>query len=160
MMMASPTAASPAATVMMKMVKTCPSSEPRREEKATRLMLTALSISSMAISTVIMFRRMITPISPTVNSVPESIRYASVLGAASIIERSLHLLLGRGAFEDVVRHGLFLDGAELALADDDRADHGHEQEERGDLERHEVVAIQHHGDGFGVPFDDVAPHAM
>src|ERR1043165_469592 len=159
MMMASPTAASPAATVMMKMVKICPSSDPRREEKATRLMLTALSISSMAISTVIMFRRMMTPTRPTANRVPESIRYASVLGAASSTERLLHFLLGLDSLQDEVRRGLLLDGAELALADDDGADHGHEEEERGDLERHEVVPIQHHRHGLGVPLDDLMPHA-
>ena len=39
----------------------------------------------MAISTVIMLRRMITPISPTAKRVPESIRYASVLGMISVI---------------------------------------------------------------------------
>src|ERR1043165_1440219 len=159
MMMASPTAASPAATVMMKMVKICPSSDPRREEKATRLMLTALSISSMAISTVIMFRRMMTPTRPTANRVPESIRYASVLGAASSTERLLHFLLGLDALEDEVRRSLFLDGAELALADDDGADHGHEEEERRNLERHEVVPIQHHRHGLGVPLDHLMPHA-
>src|SRR5206468_6382145 len=38
----------------------------------------------------------------------------------------------------------------LALADYDRADHGHEQEERRDFERHEIVAVQSHPHGFGI----------
>src|SRR6185369_11711652 len=150
MMMASPTAASPAATVMTKMVKTCPSSEARRCEKATRLMLTALSISSMAISTVIMFRRMTTPIRPTAKSVPESIRYASVLGAASSTHGLLDFLLHLDPIEDELLRRLFFDRRQLALTDHDRADHRHEQEDRRDFERHEVVVVKRHTDGLGV----------
>ena len=36
------------------------------------------------------------------------------------------------------------------LADDDGSDHRDQQEERGDLERHEVVAVQRHSDRLGV----------
>src|SRR6185369_10256600 len=113
-------------------------------------MLTALSINSIAISTVIMLRRMTTPISPTANSVPDNIRYASVLGRASGTHGLLHFLLHLDAIEDELLRGLFFDRRELALADDDGADHGHEEEERRDFERHEVVAIQRHPDRLGV----------
>src|SRR4051812_32001739 len=113
-------------------------------------MLTALSISSIAISTVIMFRRMTTPISPIANSDPDSIRYASVLGAASSTHRLLDFLLHLDPIEDELLRGLFLDRRQLALADHDRADHGHQQEERRDFERHEIVAIQRHPDRLGI----------
>src|ERR1051325_9466116 len=150
MMIASPTAASPAATVMMKIVKTCPSSDPRRCENATRLMFTALSISSMHISTVIMLRRMITPTRPMAKIVPESSRYASVVGGTSGTHRLLDFLLRLDALEDVVGIRFLFVRGQLALADDDRADHRHEQEERRDFERHEVVGVERHADRFGV----------
>src|SRR5258708_40021529 len=121
MMMASPTAASPAATVMMKIVKTCPSSEAMWLEKATRLMFTAFMISSMLMSTVIMLRRTTTPIRPTAKSVPESIRYMLVLGTHGL----LHFLLGRDAVDHVLRVRVFTERREFALADHHRADHGH-----------------------------------
>src|ERR1700694_3726923 len=123
MMMASPTAASPAATVITKIVNTCPSSEAKRWENAIRLMLTAFIISSMAISTVIMLRRMITPTSPTANNVPDSIRYASVLGIASGTHRLLDLFFLLHAIDDELRIGFFLECAQLALPDEDRSDH-------------------------------------
>src|SRR3954453_5462862 len=132
------------------MVKTCPSSDARRWENATRLMLTGLSISSMALTPVIMLRRMTTPISPIANSDPDSIRYASVLGAASSTHRLLDFLLHLDPVEDELLRRLFLARRQLALADHDRADHRHEQEERRDFERHEIVAIQRHPHGLGI----------
>src|SRR5713101_797061 len=152
MMIARPTAASPAATVITNMANTWPSSDERRCENATRFTLTALSISSIAISTVIMLRRMITPISPTANRVPESIRYASVLGT----HRLLDFLLRLDAIEDEIGRGLFFDRRELALSDDDRADHGDEKKERGNLERHQILPIQRHPDRFRVADDSSA----
>src|SRR3954452_15082985 len=101
MMIASPTAASPAATVMMKIVKIWPSSDANRCENATRLMLTAFIISSTAISTVIMLRRMITPTHPIANRVPDNIKYASVLGIASGTHRLLDLVLGLRTLQHV-----------------------------------------------------------
>src|SRR5687767_10486632 len=125
MMMASPTAASPAATVMMKMGKIWPFRSEKRKEKATRLMFTALSISSMHIKTVIMLRRTITPTSPTVNMVPESIRKASVLGIA----RLLHALLFSHAIGHVGWIELLVVRLEIPFSDDDRADHCHQKKE-------------------------------
>src|SRR5258708_23102615 len=149
MMMASPTAASPAATVMMKIVKTCPSSEAMWLEKATRLMFTAFMISSMLMSTVIMLRRTTTPIRPTAKSVPESIRYMLVLGTHGL----LHFLLALDPIDHVLRIQIFIEPRQLALADHDGSDHGHEQEERGNLEWHEIVGVERHPDRFGIAFD-------
>src|SRR5947207_290626 len=110
-------------------------------------MLTALSISSIAISTVIMFRRMITPISPTANRVPESIRYASVLGT----HRLLDLFLRLDSVENEVRRGLFFHRRQLALADDDRSDHRDEQKQRGDFKWDEILPIQRHPHRLRIP---------
>ena len=56
-MMASPTAASAAATVITKKTITCPSIEPRLRANATKLRLTAFSISSIAMKMTITLRR-------------------------------------------------------------------------------------------------------
>src|SRR5258706_2808297 len=53
MMMPSPTAASAAASAMMKSANTCPATSPYKRENATRLMFTASRISSMDMSTTI-----------------------------------------------------------------------------------------------------------
>src|SRR5688500_4668441 len=115
-------------------------------------MLTAFNISSMHMRTVIMLRRMTTPTRPTAKSVAESIRKACVLGT----ELLLHRLLGLGAIDDELRRRLLFLSAQLALADDDCADHGHQQKQRGDLERHEIIAIERHPHSFGVA-DGVSP---
>ena len=51
---------------------------------------------------------------------------------------------------------LLFERGKLALADDDRADHGHEQEERRHFERHEIVGVQRHADRLGVADDFAA----
>src|SRR5713226_4293753 len=68
MIIPSPTAASAAASAMMKSAKTCPATSPYNREKATRLMFTAFRISSMDMSTTITLRRVITPIAPMMKS--------------------------------------------------------------------------------------------
>src|SRR5688572_5561273 len=110
-------------------------------------MLTALSISSMHISTVIMLRRTITPIRPTAKSVPESMRYCAVLGTHGL----LNLFLGISPIEDVLRRRFLFLGRQFALTDHDRTDHGHEQEQRSHFERHQVVGVQRHPHRLGVP---------
>src|SRR5690242_18586646 len=117
-----------------------------------RLMFTALSINSMLIRTVIMLRRTMTPIRPTANNVPESIRYISVPGMAEALctHGLLDFLLDLGTLEDVLRRRLFLFRRQFALADHDRANHCHEQEQRHDLERHEIRRIQRHAYCFRV----------
>src|SRR5439155_20012493 len=59
--MARPTATSAAATVMTKRAKTWPTTLPCSAPKATRLMLTALRISSIDMSTITPLRRASTP---------------------------------------------------------------------------------------------------
>src|SRR3954471_3986830 len=70
MMMARPTAASAAATVMTKKTKTCPAT-PYVWANATKDRLTALSISSTHMKMMIALRRVSTPTTPIVNSTAE-----------------------------------------------------------------------------------------
>src|SRR4029079_6543167 len=66
MMIASPTAASAAATVMTKKTKTCPAT-PYTCANATEVRFTALSISSTHMKTMIALRRVSTPTTPIMN---------------------------------------------------------------------------------------------
>src|SRR5881394_619996 len=104
MMIASPTAASAAATVITKKTKTCPPT-PYDCANATKVRLTALSISSTHMNTMMAFRRMSTPNTPIVNSTAEKNS-----ASASMLVSAL-------------------------LAEDDGADDGREQEHAGHLER-------------------------
>src|SRR3712207_3788495 len=70
MMIASPTAASAAATVITKNTKTWPAA-PYTRAKATKDRFTALSISSTHMKMMIAFRRVRTPTTPIVNSTAE-----------------------------------------------------------------------------------------
>src|SRR5438477_11958722 len=70
MMIARPTAASAAATVMTKNTNTCPAT-PYACAKATNVRFTALSISSTHMKMMIAFRRMSTPTTPIVNRAAE-----------------------------------------------------------------------------------------
>src|SRR5579862_8947431 len=118
MMRPSPTAASAAASVMMKMANACPSADPTRRENATRLMFTAFSINSMDIKIMITFRRVTTPIAPIVNSTMPSHRYWLV--EIISVPASSYFLLGH-------HH---------------RADHGHQQQDRRDFKRQHIFAEQ------------------
>ena len=71
---ASPMAASAAATVIMKNTKIWPFKFPRNDENATNTRLTELSISSMHIKTIIALRRMRTPMTPMINRSSASMR--------------------------------------------------------------------------------------
>src|SRR5512140_148359 len=70
MMMARPTAASAAATVIVKTTKTWPVA-PYSLLNATNERVTAFSISSTHMNRMIAFRRVSTPTTPTVNSTAE-----------------------------------------------------------------------------------------
>src|SRR3954470_18468593 len=70
MMIARPTAASAAATVMTKNTNTCPPT-PYACANATKLRLTALSISSTHMNTMMALRRISTPNTPITNSTAE-----------------------------------------------------------------------------------------
>src|SRR3989339_1166386 len=66
-MIAKPTAASAAATVITKNTKTCPIEFPKYEEKVTKVRFAELSISSILIKTTIAFLLINTPATPTQN---------------------------------------------------------------------------------------------
>ena len=72
---ARPIAASAAATVNMKNTNICPAISPRNRENATKLKFTASSISSMHISSTMMFLRFKnTPATPMANRTPDKAR--------------------------------------------------------------------------------------
>src|SRR5215213_702786 len=71
MMIASPTAASAAATVITNTTKTCPVA-PYTRENATKVRFTAFSISSTHMKIMIALRRVRTPTTPIVKSAAES----------------------------------------------------------------------------------------
>src|SRR5215510_8457031 len=73
MMIARPTAASAAATVITKKTNTCPAT-PYACANATKLRFTALSISSTHMNTMIAFRRISTPNTPITKSTAEKKR--------------------------------------------------------------------------------------
>jgi hypothetical protein len=64
MIIASPTAASAAATAMTKKTKICPLLSPKNEAKATKVKLTAFNINSIHIKIIIAFLLVRTPIIP------------------------------------------------------------------------------------------------
>ena len=67
-----PMAASAAATVITKIARIWPARSPSRKEKAMRLILTALNISSTDIKTVMKLRRTMSPMRPRQNRISES----------------------------------------------------------------------------------------
>src|SRR6185503_6287860 len=75
-MIASPTAASAAATAITKKTNTCPPT-PRRCASATNVRFTALSISSTHMKITIALRRSRTPVTPSVKSTAEMTRAGS-----------------------------------------------------------------------------------
>src|SRR6476620_4226516 len=104
MMIANPTAASAAATVITKKTNTCPAA-PYDCANATKVRLTALSMSSTHMNTMMAFRRINTPNTPIVNSTAEKNR-----ASASMLVSAL-------------------------FAEDDGTDDGGEQQYAGHLER-------------------------
>src|ERR1700743_221356 len=111
MMIARPTAASAAATVITKKTKTCPPT-PYACAKATKLKFTALSISSTHMNTMIALRRISTPDTPIANSTAEK------------NSASASILCPRFA---------------ALFAEHHRADHRGEQEDAGHLEREQIL---------------------
>src|SRR5690349_17071020 len=114
-MIARPTAASAAATVITKKTKTWPES-PCTVDRATKVRLTALSISSTHMKITIALRRTRTPATPITNRIAETIR----AGPSSI--------------------------SDPPLGEDYRADDRCEQQHGGQLERHQVLLEERLGD--------------
>jgi hypothetical protein len=74
MIIASPIAASAAATVMTKNTKTCPFVDPKNDENDTNTRFTEFSINSMHMKTIIALRLISTPITPMVNKMRAKMR--------------------------------------------------------------------------------------
>lgn len=72
---ARPTAASAAATVITIKTNICPCILPRNEENATNVRFIELSINSMHIKIIIAFLRTKTPITPVMNKIAATIKY-------------------------------------------------------------------------------------
>src|ERR1700746_3929669 len=84
MMMARPTAASAAATTMTKKTKICPSMRCHMWAKATKVRLTALSISSIDIKIVMTLRLMRKAQTPIEKSTAARMRYQAI-GTMSLL---------------------------------------------------------------------------
>src|SRR5215210_5674378 len=84
MMIASPTAASAAATVMTNTTNTWPAI-PYTRERATKVRFTALSISSTHMKMMIAFRRVSTPTTPMVNSTALKNSDSAIMGTSSAL---------------------------------------------------------------------------
>src|SRR5690348_10351738 len=107
------------------MAKICPSSRPCRREKAIRSRFAELSMISTESRMISGFRRSITPSAPTVKRIALRITYHWMSGPCIALR-----LPGVGA-------------------EDDAADRGHEQDDRGDLEGEQVVGQEQPADPLG-----------
>src|SRR5690606_36056763 len=144
--MASPIAASAAATVSTNNAKTCPTRSPSAAEKATKLMLTASRMSSIDIRmtmTFLRFRKM--PNTPSVNRTAESVRKCPMPTVISDALARLDLLdldRGRRRAGDLRGDVLPLDARLVAQRQHDGADHGDQQHEARDLEEVDVIRVE------------------
>src|SRR5918994_5285190 len=112
---ASPTPTSAAATAITNSANTAPATSPFAAPNVSRLMLTALRISSIDISTITVFLRAMTPYTPMQNRIAPSSR--NWLSIRSSIAAPLPVIPG----------------------DDDGADQRRQQQHRDDLERDQVL---------------------
>src|SRR2546428_807112 len=102
---------------MVNTLNTCPTMSCSRRPKAMKLMLAAFIISSIDMRMMMALRRVRTPAMPIENSSRLNTRawWGGIGTAVSSV---------------------------LLARQDDGADHRHEQEDRGDLERQQVIAVQ------------------
>src|SRR6266571_3036856 len=124
---ASPTATSPAATAMVKTAKTWPTRLFSERLKAMKLTLAAFIISSIDMRMMMAFRRVRTP------SIP--------------MEKRIRLKISTWW----IGTGMRRLSSGLLPRQDDRPDHRHQEQDRGDLERQQVVAVQARAHGLEVP---------
>src|SRR5215470_14002913 len=121
MMMARPTAASAAATVMTKNTNTCPViRSPYRCANAMNVRFTAFNISSTHMNTMIALRRMSTPTTPITNNTAEKNRASANIAASG--------------------------GLAALFAEHHGADHCGEQQDARHLEREQILVKQWAGD--------------
>src|SRR5437773_12007751 len=123
MMIPRPTAASAAASAMMKSAKTWPATSPYKRENATRLMFTALRISSMDMSTTMTLRRVTTPTTPMMKSARLRNKYCPIGSIAAL--RSL-------------------------LGHDHGPNHSHQQQDRSNLKGQQIRFEQAASHGFRI----------
>src|SRR4051812_4947217 len=109
MMIASPTAASAAATVMTKNTKICPAT-PYTCANATKLRFTALSMSSTHMNTMIAFRRVSTPTTPMQNSTALKKRASASMD--TLLSLAEHHGANHGGEEQHARH---LEGQQVLM---------------------------------------------
>src|SRR5882724_5537474 len=124
---ASPTATSPAATAMVKTLNTWPVRLFSCRLKVMKLMFAAFIISSIDIRMMIALRRVSTPSMP--------------------MEKSSRLKTRRC----VAGTGIASFPSALLARQDDRADHRNQQQDRGHLERQQVVPVETDADGLEIP---------
>src|SRR2546426_941126 len=123
---ASPTATSPAATAIVKTAKTCPRRLLSCRLKAMKLTLAAFIISSIDIRMMMALRRVRTPSIPMEKSSRLKTRtWLAGTGMSS---------LSPSRYPDRL--------LALLARQDDRADHRHQEQDRGHLERQEIVAVE------------------
>src|SRR5216684_3791943 len=126
--MASPTAASAAASTITKMLKTCPVSFPGPSTKwlkAMKFTLAAFRISSTPIRMPTALRRVTTVMRPSANRIAPTMRKCGSPMVSMSLPRALAGLVGR-----------LLD---LLAGDDDRADQRREEHDGCDFERQQVL---------------------
>src|SRR5690606_28759128 len=152
--MASPIAASAAATVSTNKAKTCPTRSPSAAEKATKLMLTESRISSIDIRmtmTFLRFRKI--PNTPRVNRIADTVRKCAMPMVISDALPRLDLLDldggGRRA-RHLLRDGLPLDVRLVAQGKHDGPDHRHKQDQPGNLEEIKIVRVDDVAERGGV----------
>src|SRR5262249_55559214 len=163
--MARPMAASPAATVSTKSANTWPTRSPMNEEKATRLMLTASSMSSTDIRMTMTFLRLRKiPKMPSVNRMAATVRWGQ--GAIGATATTPPLGPGRDdratggkvdhvdcrvlAARHLGRNRLAFHSLLVPERQHDGADHGDEENEPRALEIVGILGIEHPTDRLGV----------
>src|SRR3954467_7189486 len=109
MMIARPTAASAAATVITKKTNTCPAA-PYTCANATNVRLTALSMSSTHMKMMIAFRRVSTPMTPMVNST--ALKNSDSASIATLLALAQHDGTHHGGEQQHARH---LEGQQILM---------------------------------------------
>src|SRR5262249_29409494 len=153
--MARPIAASPAATVSTMSAKSCPTRSPRNAENATRLMLTASSMSSTDIRMTMTFLRLRKmPKMPMVNRMAATVREwpsAIVICSEPLTGRDMADFNGaRRIAGHLAGNDLPPDAGLVAQRQHDGADHGNEKDEAGSLEIEQIAGVKQEPDGLGV----------
>src|SRR2546425_10414798 len=139
MMIASPTAASAAATVITMKTNNWPPMSPKKPDSETSVRLTAFNISSMHRNIVIALRLMKTPTAPIVNSKAESPKYHDN-GTIAFSSSTDLVCVVRSDPNRRLKSALLL--VSLASCEHHRPHDRHQDQHRSHLERKQVVGEQ------------------